>query len=76
VNLARGHSIVSPTSRVYRAMALFRLGQVARAREVMADAEAEMTPPPADEKKLQMDEVNPDELILWMAYKEARALIK
>jgi hypothetical protein len=73
--LGGGNYYVSRTTPFYQAMSLFRQGREAEARQRMAEAVARMHPPPADEKNLPVDRVNADDLILWMACKEARALL-
>jgi WD40 repeat protein/serine/threonine protein kinase len=67
---------VSITSAFYRAMSLFRQGREAEARKLATEAAAMMKPLPADEKNPLGSEDNADDLILWMAYKEAKAMIK
>jgi hypothetical protein len=67
---------VSCTTAFYRAMSLFRLGRDAEARKLATEACAKMRPRPADEKNPRVGDANADDLILWMAYKEARTLIK
>jgi serine/threonine protein kinase len=66
---------VSRTTPFYQAMSLFRQGREAEARKRLADAVAQMRPLPADEKNLRIDSVNADDLIMWLACKEARALL-
>jgi WD40 repeat protein/serine/threonine protein kinase len=73
---ASQHYHISITSAFYRAMALFRLGKETEARKLAIAATARMRPLPADEKKPLDGETNADDLILWMAYKEAKAMIK
>jgi WD40 repeat protein len=67
---------VSGTSAFYRAMTLFRQGKQAEARRLAADAASRMKPLPADEKNPLAGGGNADDLILWMACKEARALLE
>jgi eukaryotic-like serine/threonine-protein kinase len=61
----------------YRAMSLFKQGNHDEARKLAAATAAKMRPLPADEKNpLASATGNPhDDLILWMAYKEAKRLI-
>jgi hypothetical protein len=71
---------VAGTSALYRAMSLFRQGKENEARQLALAAAAKVRP-------LPKDETNPlpgmairsgwwnDDLILWLAYKEAKALI-
>jgi hypothetical protein len=60
----------------YRALSLFRQGKPVQARKVAIMATAKMRPLPNDEKNPLTGEINHDDLILWLAYKEAKALIK
>jgi hypothetical protein len=57
-------------------MSLFRQGKEAEARKLAAEAVARMKPLPRDEKNPLAGNANADDLILWMAYKEARALLQ
>ncbi len=66
---------VGVTSALYRAMTLFRQGKEYEARKLAAAAVARMKPLPRDEKDPLGGNVNADDLILWLAYKEAKALI-
>jgi hypothetical protein len=66
----------------YRAMSLFRQGKPDEARKLAADAAAMMKPFPQDEENplapSEPDVVGnrqADNLILWLAYNEAKALI-
>jgi hypothetical protein len=59
----------------YRAMSLFRQGKADEARKLATEAAATMTPLPKDEKNPLAGDASPDDLILWLAYKEAKALI-
>jgi WD40 repeat protein/serine/threonine protein kinase len=67
---------VSITTAFYRAMSLFRQDKEAEARKLATEAAARMRPLPADEKNPLGSDCSADDLILWMAYKEAKALIK
>src|SRR5262249_48128595 len=60
----------------YLAMSLFQEGKTNEARRLAIEAHAKMKPLPKDEKNPLADGATPDDLILWMAYKEARALIQ
>jgi hypothetical protein len=64
------------TSAFYRAMSLFRLGKEQEARQLVIEAASHMRPLPEDEKNPLAGGAAHDHLILWMAYKEAKALIK
>jgi tetratricopeptide (TPR) repeat protein len=69
-------SYTEGTASFYRAMSLFRQGNQSEAREVFNGAEAKMKPLPADEKNPLVDgKSDHEDLILWLAYKEARALL-
>jgi tetratricopeptide (TPR) repeat protein len=67
---------VSVTTAFYQAMSLFRQGKEAEARQLAAEAAAKMRPLPADEKNPLEGHANADDLILWMAYNEAKAMMK
>jgi tetratricopeptide (TPR) repeat protein len=66
---------VSDPARFFRAMSLFQQGKAADARTLFAEAEAQMKPLPADERLPLTDGATPDDLIVWLAFKEARALL-
>jgi tetratricopeptide (TPR) repeat protein len=63
------------TAAFYRAMSLFRQGNETEARKVATEAVARMKPLPADEKNPLGGKGDHDDLILWLAYKEAKAMI-
>jgi eukaryotic-like serine/threonine-protein kinase len=71
-----GSSKISVTSAFYLAMSLSRQGQDAEARRVATEAISRMKPLPRDENNPLAGGANHDDLILWMAYKEATALLK
>jgi hypothetical protein len=60
----------------YRAMSLFRQGKENEARRLATEAAAKMKPLPKDEANPLAGGNDIDDLILWLAYKEARAVIK
>jgi tetratricopeptide (TPR) repeat protein len=64
------------TSAFYRAMSLFRQGKQDEARTLAVSAAATMKPLPKDEKNPLAGDASADDLILWLAYKEAKDLIK
>jgi hypothetical protein len=68
--------LVRTTSEFYRAMSLFRLGKEKEARQLVIEAASHMRPLPEDEKNPLAGGATQNDLILWMAYKEAKALIK
>jgi tetratricopeptide (TPR) repeat protein len=67
---------VSSTSAFYRAMGLFRQGKTDLARKLATEAAAKMKPLPVDEQKPLVEGGDPDDLIMWLAYKEAKAMIR
>jgi hypothetical protein len=69
------NAFVPGTSDFYRAMSLFRQGKADEARTVATAAAAMMKPLPADDQNPLAGGPNHDELILWLAYKEAKAMI-
>jgi tetratricopeptide (TPR) repeat protein len=60
----------------YRAMSLFRQGKTDEARKVAIATAAKMKPLPKDEQNPLVEGADHDDLILWLAYKEARAVLK
>jgi hypothetical protein len=64
------------TSAFYRTMSLFHQGKKDEARKVAIAAAAKMKPLPADERNPLAGDAGFDDLILWLAYKEANALIQ
>jgi WD40 repeat protein len=69
---------VSGTTAFYRAMSLFKQGKEAEARKLASEAITKMKPLPADQKNPLVgdpNDANADDLILWMAFKEASALL-
>ena len=60
----------------YRAMSLFRQGKPDEARKLATEAAVKMRPLPKDDKNPLAGDADYDDLILWLAYKEAKALIK
>lgn len=67
---------VRDTSRFFLAMCFFQEGKVAQARQLFAEVEAQMKPLPADERQPFADGATPDDLIVWLACKEAKALLQ
>jgi hypothetical protein len=67
---------VAGTATFYRAMSLFRQGKEKEARKLATEAAAQMKPLPKDEKNPLAGGASPDDLMLWLAYKEAKGLIK
>ncbi len=70
------NSTVSSTSAFYRAMGLFRQGKADLARKLATEAAAKMKPLPIDERKPLAGGADANDLVMWLAYKEAKALLK
>jgi hypothetical protein len=69
-------SYAENTSSFFLSMSLFKEGREAEARELFAITESKMKPLPADEKNPLADgKADHSDLNLWLAYKEARALL-
>jgi hypothetical protein len=78
-NAGSGNPHVAGISSFYRAMSLFRQSQREEARKVAMAATATMKPLPKDENNPLAGITNLnswDDLILWLAYKEAKAVIQ
>ncbi len=67
---------VTGVAAFYRAMSLFRQGKHDEACKLAIAAAAQMKPFPKDEQNPLANGADHDDLILWLAYKEAEALIK
>jgi hypothetical protein len=65
-------SLIWLTSAFYRSMNLFRQGKRDEARQLATEAASKMKPLPKDQKTRLWH----DDLILWMAYKEAKEQLK
>ena len=70
----RPGSTAATIADLYRAMSLFRQGKKDEARSLAAEAAAKMRPLPADEQN-PLPNGGVDDLIVRLAYNEARALI-
>jgi hypothetical protein len=70
----RYRELIRGTAGFYHAMSLSRQGKQAEARALFTATEAAMQPFPADEQRLP-DDANHDDLILWLACKEAKAML-
>jgi hypothetical protein len=57
-------------------MSLFRQGKEDPARQLALAAAAKMKPLPQDEQNPLANQATHDDLILWLAYKEAKAMIQ
>jgi serine/threonine-protein kinase len=67
---------VATTSPFYCALALFRQGKEEEARKLALATAAKMKPLPEDDNNPLAGEADHDDLILWLACKEAKAVIK
>jgi tetratricopeptide (TPR) repeat protein len=67
---------VAGTAGFYRAMSLFRQGKPDEARQLAIAAAAKMKPLPKDEQNPLANGAYWDDLILWLAYKEAKAMLE
>ena len=72
---AKGNTGITGTGSFYRAMSLFRQGKWDGARQLAIGAATEMKPLPKDGKDPLADKAGHDDLILWLAYEEAKKLI-
>lgn len=75
MNVGQANLIIANTSAFYRAMSLFRLGKLDDARKLATATAVKMKPLPDDEQNPLSRGVGIDDLILFLAYKEAKALI-
>jgi cellobiose-specific phosphotransferase system component IIA len=67
--------IVGP-SRVVRAMILFRQGKVVEARELLAEAAAQMKPLPNDPREVLLTEADQNDVQVWVLFREAKGLLE
>ena len=67
--------IVIDTASFFRAMSLHRRGQVNEARRVATDTAARMKPLPDDAQNPLAGDDDQDDLVMWLAFREAKALI-
>jgi hypothetical protein len=68
-------SFIEGTGGYYRAMSLFHQGKESDARQLYRATLAKMKPLPVDGQAPLADGATHDDLILWLAYKEAKALL-
>jgi hypothetical protein len=73
--LGTDNYIVTGTTSFYRAMTLFRQGKEDEARKLAVQVASQMRSLPADERNPLAPNSSHDDLILWLAYKEAKALL-
>ncbi len=76
VNAPNKNINVSSTSAFYRAMSLFRQGKTDLAKKLATEAAAQMKPLPVDERHPLADGAGTNDLVMWLAYKEAKAMIQ
>jgi tetratricopeptide (TPR) repeat protein len=69
------HRHVREAVRFFRVMSFFRQGKVLEGRKLFTEAEAQMKPLPADERQPLGNNAVGDDVIIWLAYKEAKALL-
>jgi tetratricopeptide (TPR) repeat protein len=68
---------ITDTAAFYRAMSLFQEGKKDEARKLALETAARMTPLPRDEQNPLPSTAEPwNDLIPWLGYKEAKAMIK
>jgi len=58
------------------AMSFFRQGKPSEARHLFIEAATQINPLPADERQLFANEAGPEDIIVWLAYREAKALVQ
>jgi tetratricopeptide (TPR) repeat protein len=75
VKAAPKNAIAAGLAGFYRAMSLSRQGKSDEARKLAIETAAQMQPLPKDEQNPLADGAYFDTLILWLAYKEAKAMI-
>jgi tetratricopeptide (TPR) repeat protein len=72
----KNNAYLTDLAAFYRAMSLFRQGKTDEARKLARAAAANMKPLPKDDMNPLAGNAGHDDLILWLAYKEAKALIQ
>jgi WD40 repeat protein/tetratricopeptide (TPR) repeat protein len=70
------NAIAKGIAAFYRAMSLYRQGKPDEARQLAIAAAVKMKPLPKDEQNPPTGDAYWDDLILWLAYKEAKAMIQ
>ena len=70
-----GSSYLRGTAAFFRAMRLHRRGRTDEARAIATEAAATMKPLPADQDQPMVGGASHDDLILWLAFQEAKSLI-
>lgn len=72
---ARNQRLYASTVALYRGMSLFRQGRVAEATEAIKLGETRMRPLPVDPNHPLADGADYNDLLAWLAYKEAKAML-
>jgi tetratricopeptide (TPR) repeat protein len=72
---AKDNPHITGTSAFYRAMALFRQGKIDAARKLAAEAAGKTKPLPEEGGNPLAGGARHDDVILWLSYKEAKALV-
>jgi tetratricopeptide (TPR) repeat protein len=75
LNLGASQTPSEVTARIYYAMSLYKQGRTSDAEEALKKAEAGMKLPPINGQPLK-EKADHDDLICWLAYKEARMLMR
>ncbi|MES2925001.1 MAG: serine/threonine-protein kinase [Verrucomicrobiota bacterium] len=70
-----GRQFIQCPTRLFRSMILFRQDKEADARKLLIEAESQMKPLPADDRLVFVSSVSQDDIFVWLAYKEARAML-
>jgi WD40 repeat protein len=73
---ARLQPYIEGPARLFRAMILFRRGQETEARQLFAEAVSQMPPLPVDDRQVLINGADQDDLVFWIAYREAKALLR
>ena len=67
---------IQGTAQLYRAMALAKRGRREDARQLVSQVAETMNPLPADDRQLVVGGIDVNDLVLWLAYKEAEAQVR
>lgn len=74
-NVGPSHEAAGQSSTFCLAMSLYRQGKPDEARKLAIETRAKMKPLPADEQNPLAGQADHNDLLVWLAYKEAKALI-
>jgi tetratricopeptide (TPR) repeat protein len=72
---AEGGARVKSAAGFYRAMSLFHLNRQAEGRQLFQETAASMKPLPVDPDNPLVQGTDHDDIVLWLAYEEARDLL-